>query len=189
MSSTRPSTRTAASCSWSRSTRDTPNCGPTQRHGPSTWRNGRGGIRRWRMAWTPVSPGRKPAAKPSLIRKGASMADPARGEIWLAALATGVGHEQIGPRPVLIVSDDIFNAGPAGLVMTLPLTSKIVKWKNIPAQIRTAPPVAGLKTPSVILGDQLRTISKDRLGKAPWGRVSAATMAKVENVLRVLLGL
>jgi mRNA interferase MazF len=117
------------------------------------------------------------------------MADPARGEIWLADLGSGRGHEQAGPRPVLVVSDDAFNAGLAGLVMVAPLTSKVAKSRNIPAHIRIDPPEAGLKTPSVILCDQLRAVSKDRLGKAAWGSVSAATLADVELVLRVLLGM
>src|SRR5258708_3169757 len=117
------------------------------------------------------------------------MPDPSRGEIWLADLGTARGHEQSGPRPVLVVSDDAFKAGLAGLVIALPLTSTVTKSKNIPAHIRVDPPEGGLKTPSVILCDQLRTISKDRLGKAPWGIVSAATVAEVEKALRVLLGL
>ena len=117
------------------------------------------------------------------------MADPIRGEIWLADLGSGTGHEQSGQRPVLVVSEDAFNAGLAGLVMTAPLTSKVAKSKNIPAHIRVDPPEGGLKTPSVILCDQLRAISRDRLAAAPWGTVSAATLAEVEKVLRVLLAL
>jgi mRNA interferase MazF len=117
------------------------------------------------------------------------MADPKRGEIWLADLGMGRGHGQNGQRPVLVVSDDAFNAGLAGLVMVVPLTSKVPKSKNIPAHIRIDPPGAGLKTPSVILYDQLRAVSKDRLGKAAWGSVSAATLAEVEMALRMLLGL
>jgi len=50
-------------------------------------------------------------------------------------------------------------------------------------------PEGGLKTPSVILCDQVRTISKDRLSGVQSGTVSVATMAEVEKVLRVLLGL
>jgi mRNA interferase MazF len=115
------------------------------------------------------------------------MADPNHGEIWLADLGTGSGHEQSGQRPVLVVSDDAFNAGLSGLVMIVPLTSKLAKSKNIPAHIRIDPPEGGLKTPSVILCDQLRTISKDRLGNAPWGTVSDATLAELENALRLLL--
>src|ERR1700736_1764705 len=117
------------------------------------------------------------------------MADPSRGQIWLADLGTGRGHEQAGQRPVLMVSDDAFNAGLSGLVMGVPLTSKVKKSKLIPAHIPVAPPEGGLKTPSVILCDQLRTFSKDRLGKAAWGSVSAATLADVDTALRVLLGL
>jgi mRNA interferase MazF len=118
-----------------------------------------------------------------------SMADPIRGEIWLADLGTGRGHEQSGQRPVLVVSDDAFNAGLAGLVMTVPLTSKVGKSKSIPAHIRVDSPEGGLKTASILLCDQLRTISKDRLSRAPWGAVSAVTVAEVEKALRVLLGL
>jgi mRNA interferase MazF len=94
------------------------------------------------------------------------MADPIRGEIWLTDLGTGRGHEQAGQRPALVVSDDAFNSGFAGLVIVIPLTSRVLKSKYIPAHIRIDPPEAGLKTPSVILCDQLRTISKDRLVKA-----------------------
>lgn len=117
------------------------------------------------------------------------MADPCRGEIWLADLGSGRGHEQTGQRPVLVISDDGFNSGLAGLIMVIPLTSKVKKSKNIPAHIPILPPEGGLKTPSVLLCDQLRTISKDRLDKTPWGTVSAATLAKVEKILRWLLGL
>src|SRR5438128_2542487 len=117
------------------------------------------------------------------------MADPSRGEIWLVDLGTGIGHEQAGQRPVLIVSDDAFNSGLAGLVMVVPLTSRVKKSKHIAAHVPVDPPEGGLKTPSVILCDQLRTISKDRLGKNPWGSVLPATLGEVDKVLRVLLGL
>ena len=107
----------------------------------------------------------------------------------MADLGTGRGHEQAGQRPVLVISDDAFNQGLAGLTMTIPLTSKVGKSKNIPAHIRIDPPEGGLRTSSVILCDQLRTISKDRLGKDRWGTVTANTLAQVEKALQVLLGL
>jgi mRNA interferase MazF len=117
------------------------------------------------------------------------MPDPARGEIWLADLGASRGHEQAGQRPMLVVSDDAFNSGLAGLVMVLPLTSKVKKSRNIPAHIRIDPPEGGVKTPSAILCDQLRTVSKDRLGRAAWGSVTPATLAAVEIALRMLLRL
>lgn len=117
------------------------------------------------------------------------MADPLRGEISPADLGTGRGHEQARARPVLVVSDDAFNSGLAELVMVIPLTSQTKKSKNIPAHIPVDPPEGGLKTPSVLLCDQLRTLSKDRLGQKPWGSVSATTLADVETAVRMLLGL
>lgn len=117
------------------------------------------------------------------------MADPCRGEIWLADLSTGLGHEQAGQRPVLIVSDDAFNTGLSGLVVIVPLTSKTQKSKNIPAHVPIGPPEGGVRMASVILCDQLRTISKTRLGTSAWGTISPATMATVDDILRMLLSL
>lgn len=71
------------------------------------------------------------------------MANPCRGEVWLADLGTGRGREQTGRRPVLVLSVDGFNAGPADLVLTLPITSKVAKSKNIPHISRWLPRRAG----------------------------------------------
>jgi len=117
------------------------------------------------------------------------MADPNRGEIWLVDLGIGRAHEQAGQRPALVISDDFFNTGLSDLVIVVPLTSKVSKSMKIPAHIRVDPPEGGLKTPSVILCDQLRTISKIRLSKASWSTVSVATLLKVESVVRLLLKL
>ncbi len=43
------------------------------------------------------------------------MSAPGRGEVWLADLNPTRGHEQAGRRPVLVVSEDLFNRGPAGV--------------------------------------------------------------------------
>jgi mRNA interferase MazF len=110
---------------------------------------------------------------------------PSRAEVWLADLNPTRGHEQAGRRPVLIVSDDVFNHGLAGLVIVLPLTST---HRGVPSHVPITPPEGGLKTPSVILCEAIRSIAKDRLVQQ-WGTVSPATMAVVEDRLRILLGL
>jgi mRNA interferase MazF len=112
--------------------------------------------------------------------------EPSRGEIWLADLNPIRGHEQAGTRPVLIVSTDIFNHGPAGLVFVLPLTRTD---RRIPAHIPLEPPEGGVSSRSLILCDALRSVSKDRLKGNPWGSVSKATMQRVEETLRMLLDL
>ena len=80
---------------------------------------------------------------------------------------------------------DAFNADPAGLVVVLPLTSTI---RNVPAHLLVTPPEAGLKRPSVILCDAVRSVTKDCL-ISRWGTVSAATLSGVEHAVRALLGL
>ncbi len=117
------------------------------------------------------------------------MADPMRGEIWSADMGTGRGREQSGQRPVLILSVDGFKRGPAELLMAIPLTSKVAKSRAIPLHVPVSPPEGGLRAPSVILCDQLRAVSKDGLGKTPWGTVSTMALTEVEKAVRVPLGL
>ena len=108
-----------------------------------------------------------------------------RGEVWLTDLNPVRGHEQARRRPALIVSDDLFNHGPAGLVIVLPITSTM---RGIPSQVEVAPPEGGLKVRSAVLCESVRSISTDRL-HSRWGQMSPRTMAAVENVLRFLMNL
>ena len=72
---------------------------------------------------------------------------PARGEIWGVDLSPALGHEQGGHRPALVVSVDAFNAGPAELVVVLPLTSKA---KGVPFHVEIQPPEGGVKQVSYV---------------------------------------
>jgi mRNA interferase MazF len=109
-----------------------------------------------------------------------------RGEIWLADLNPIQGHEQAGNRPVLIISTNMFNHGPAGLVFVLPLTRTD---RRIPIHVPIDPPEGGLSARSFVLCDALRSISRDRLGPQAWGTVTLATLRKVEDNLRILMEL
>jgi mRNA interferase MazF len=111
------------------------------------------------------------------------MVAPRRGEVWLTDLSPVRGHEQAGRRPVLIVSDDLFNQGPAGLVIVLPITSTV---RGIPSHVEVAPPEGGLKVKSAVLCEGVRSISIDRLHSC-WGQISPRTMVAVENALRFLM--
>jgi len=110
---------------------------------------------------------------------------PSRGEIWLADLNPVRGHEQAGTRPCLVVSVDLFNQSPAGLVIVLPVSTR---GKGIRSHVCIDPPEAGIKDTSYIKCEDLRSISTDRLINR-WGAVSSATMATVEDRLRILIGL
>lgn len=111
-----------------------------------------------------------------------------RGDIWYGALDPVIGHEQGGRRPLLIVSDDRFNALPRRMVVVLPLTTSV---RNRRFEVVVDPPEANLSRRSAILCDAPRTISTDRLdtGSGRVGIVDPATLAAVEDRLRQLLGL
>lgn len=113
------------------------------------------------------------------------MTEPLRGEIWLADLNPTRGHEQSGRRPVLVLSEDIFNKGPADLIIVLPITST---FRGIPSHISIKPPEGGLKIASVILCEAVRSITKERLVNR-LGKVSPTTLSSTEDWLRILLGL
>ncbi|MBM3465361.1 MAG: type II toxin-antitoxin system PemK/MazF family toxin [Armatimonadetes bacterium] len=113
------------------------------------------------------------------------MNPPARGEVWFADLNPTRGHEQAGQRPVLVISIDGYNRGPADLVLVLPITST---QRGVLYHVPVAPPEGGLTKASDILCDAVRSIAKQRLGRR-LGAVSGATMAAVEDRLRILQGL
>lgn len=113
------------------------------------------------------------------------MAAPLRGEVWIVDLSPVRGREQAGRRPALVVSVDMFNRGPAELVVVLPITTK---EKGVPLHVRIDPPEGGVKETSFIKCEDIRSISTQRLA-VRLGIVSARTMALVEDRVRVLLGL
>lgn len=110
---------------------------------------------------------------------------PERGEVWYADLDPVRGREQAGHRPVLVVSATAFNAGPAGLVIVLPMTTRD---RGIPIQVSVDAGEAGLSRRSLVKCEDIRSIDQRRLTKR-LGKVSEATMMMVGANLRTLLGL
>ncbi len=113
------------------------------------------------------------------------MAFPLRGEIWTVDLDPTRGHEQAGKRPALIVSDDVFNSGPAGLVIVLPITTKA---KAVRSHVAVRPPEGGLRRPSFIKCEDVRSVAVERLEKR-MGAVVPLTMEAVALRLRILMDL
>lgn len=83
----------------------------------------------------------------------------------------------------MIISSDIINSGPAEMVFAIPLTSKD---RGVAVHVRTGPPEVALT--SVILCDQLRAISKERL-KRRLGAVNPSTLREVEDRLKIIMDL
>jgi mRNA interferase MazF len=109
---------------------------------------------------------------------------PLRGEIWCADMGAE-GGESVAPTPVLIISDNIFNSGPAGLVVIVPLTEKNLRIRT---HVQLRPPEGGLQHDAFVQCEKIHSISLQRL-RTPIGVVAAETMLDVEFRLAALLGI
>lgn len=110
-----------------------------------------------------------------------------RGDIFYADLSPVVGSEQGGIRPVLIVQNDIGNKhSPTTIVVSL--TSKTNK-SVIPTHVDIhSNYINGLKSDSVALCEQFRTIDKCRL-KDKIGRVDEDTLNNVLYAVKISLSM
>lgn len=108
-----------------------------------------------------------------------------RGEIYYADLGYGIGSEQRGYRPVIIVQNNIGNRY-SPTVIVAPISSKLGVKRKLPTHY-LLPYVKGLQMPSVVLTEQIRTVDKQRL-TSYIGRLNAIDMIKLDRVLLLSLG-
>lgn len=107
------------------------------------------------------------------------------GELYWAKPDPGVGFEQAGRRPILVISsDDAIEAIPS-VVTAIPLTTRERGWAT---HVRVSGDATGLTLPGWILCEQVRTISTQRIA-ARIGVVDTTTLTGVSRVLRYLLNL
>jgi mRNA interferase MazF len=106
-----------------------------------------------------------------------------RGDIVWADLEPPRGHEQAGPRPVLILSEDVFNDR-SGTVITMALTSQPQK-AGFPLTLELLD--ANLPKRSWAKISQTRTLSVERL-KKKIGKASAGEMDQIVEGLNELIG-
>ena len=85
-----------------------------------------------------------------------------RWTVMEANLDPASGAEQKGTRPVLIVSNEEFNQAMPN-VTVLPLTA--TQRRLYPSEVLLSAGKAGQPLKSIIMAHQIRTISKQRLGK------------------------
>ncbi len=83
--------------------------------------------------------------------------------VFEASLDPAAGAEQKGTRPVLIVSNEEFNEAMPNVTI-LPLTS--TKRRLYPSEILLPAGKGGQPLESIVMAHQIRTISKQRLGRA-----------------------
>lgn len=96
-----------------------------------------------------------------------------RGDIYYADLGGTVDCRISGTRPVLIVSNDIVNKH-SQVITVIPMTTKLKK-KYIPTHIVLHPHDSGLRKPSMILAEQVRSLDKSSL-RSYAGHISEPTI-------------
>ena len=108
-----------------------------------------------------------------------------RGDVYRADLDPVQGSEQGGIRPVVIVQNDLGNQS-SSTVIVAPLTTQCKK-RTQPTHVQVSPPEGGLRYPSMVLCEQLRTVEKTRLDRYI-GHFSPETLKKVDEALLEALG-
>ena len=110
-----------------------------------------------------------------------------RGDMFYADLSPVIGSEQGGIRPVLIIQNDTGNKY-SPTVIAAAITSQTGKNK-LPTHIEIGSDSNGLKSDSVVLTEQIRTIDKSRL-KEKIGHINdSSVMSQVNNAIGISFGL
>lgn len=106
-----------------------------------------------------------------------------RGDLLWADLDPVRGREQAGRRPILVLSQDVFNER-SGTVIAVALTSQEPRAGfPLSLEIRSVP----LPKRSWVKIGQIRTLSTDRLG-GPLGRLSPEELQRVVDGLNEIVG-
>ena len=110
-----------------------------------------------------------------------------RGELYYADLEPGIGSEQHGNRPVLIIQNDVGNKH-SPTVIVAAVTSKVGAKPKLPTHYFLEAGTLGLKAPSIVLLEQLRTIDKRRL-EDYIGKLNGRQLKGIDHALAVSVGL
>ena len=108
-----------------------------------------------------------------------------RGDVYYADLDPGIGSEQAGHRPIVVIQNDVGNKHSPTTIAAI-VTSKLKK--QIPTHVHVNDIGSGLTNESIIALEQIRTIDKQRLGLMI-GHVSEKTMALIEEAALCSLGI
>ena len=105
-----------------------------------------------------------------------------RGDMFYADLSPVIGSEQGGIRPVLVIQNDTGNKYSPTVIVSA-ITSRLDKNK-LPTHIELDSKEIGLKSDSVLLAEQIRTIDKSRLKEKIGHIEDDKIMDKINSAIR-----
>ena len=109
-----------------------------------------------------------------------------RGDIYFADLDRGVGSEQEGCRPVVIIQNNVGNRHSPTVIIAA-ITSRKETKEKLPTHYYVGLE-NGLDRPSVIMLEQIRTIDKQRLERYV-GRLNEEQLSGLDCALAISLDL
>ena len=109
-----------------------------------------------------------------------------RGDMYYADLGKGIGSEQEGYRPVVIIQNNVGNKHSPTVIIASITSKKDAKAKLPTHYLLEAE--NGLELPSLVLLEQLRTIDKRRLSSFI-GRLPEKHIQGINHALAVSVGL
>ena len=112
---------------------------------------------------------------------------PRRGEIYLVSFNPTIGHEIQKTRPAVVIQNDVSNQhSPITIVAAM---SSQFRDPPHPREVPVRPGgKTGLRQPSAVILNQIRSMDRRRLVKR-LGVLDAATMRRVDDALKISLGL
>ena len=119
-----------------------------------------------------------------MSRKAAAVL--ARGAVVRVRFDPAVGREIRKIRPAVVVSNDA-DCRFAAIVQVVPVT-RLPERSLRPYESLVESSASGLTRPSRLVANQIRTISKTRLGRA-LGRLTEAERLELDRALRIQLAL
>jgi mRNA interferase MazF len=121
-----------------------------------------------------------------MAKKPTSLIRPRRGEVYLVNFDPTLGAEIQKTRPALIVQNDVANRHGA-ITIVAAITSQFDQ-PLYPTEVLISPPQGGLRTDSVALLNQIRSIDKQRLVRR-LGTLKPETMYRVDRAILISMGL
>lgn len=115
-----------------------------------------------------------------------TIAHPKRGDVYLVCFDPTVGAEIKKTRPALIIQNDIGNRhSPITIVAAI---SSQFDDRLYPTEVLVTPPEGGLRDPSVVMLNQIRSVDRRRL-ISRLGSLAPTTMTLVDQALKISVGL
>ena len=111
-----------------------------------------------------------------------------RGQVRWADLGPARGSAPAHRRPVLVAQIDRLSASRIATVAVVILTSNL-RLADVPGNVLVEPEDSGLPERSVVNVTQLISVDKDFLDDRPTGLLPLDLMARIDDGLRLVLGL